>query len=358
MINTNLMFDYALYAMLFAYTLLVIKCLFSSRSGIKTTWLSLAIVSWPLFMADEWMRLLSLAQLTVFYGLTDVFAIVVISCSYKIIKPMIEEKGASGRLLWLPFCVVVTVQIFVFFLPLSDKSQWLLSSPVGYPLQFWPLYLSSLFTAFSLLLIGIIIAEDIQRYHRHLPTQAVDVKKFRIPVLSNIVGSTVAVGFISILLVTAAGFGFLNLPYWEKLLHFVVGLMLLILLYGLTARRTTSPSPIDYKRFDKGAEPPAVMREIIETAEKSMIEQKAYKVLGLTLNTFCKSAKIDPTALAIALRWELKKDFRGFVYQYRLEYAKKVLLRSDAKIAKVAQRLGLHSEKFLSDYLVKHLQKH
>jgi hypothetical protein len=33
------------------------------------------------------------------------------------------------------------------------------------------------------------------------------------------------------------------------------------------------------------------------------------------------------------------------------------LLNSDAKVARVAKRLGLNSEKFLSDFLVKHLRR-
>ena len=74
------------------------------------------------------------------------------------------------------------------------------------------------------------------------------------------------------------------------------------------------------------------------------------------MKDFSDEAGVDPTTLAIALHLELKKNFRGFVYQYRLDYAKNVLLRSDAKIAKVAKRLGLNSEKFLGDVLVKYLR--
>jgi YesN/AraC family two-component response regulator len=79
------------------------------------------------------------------------------------------------------------------------------------------------------------------------------------------------------------------------------------------------------------------------------------KTRFLTLSEFCKGADIDPTSLAIALQLTEKKNFRRFIFHYRLEYAKKVLLHSDAKLEAVAKRLGVNSEKFLSEYLVKHL---
>jgi YesN/AraC family two-component response regulator len=57
----------------------------------------------------------------------------------------------------------------------------------------------------------------------------------------------------------------------------------------------------------------------------------------------------------LALQLTEKKNFRRFIFHYRLEYAKNVLLRSDAKLEAVAKRMGINSEKFLSEYFVKHL---
>jgi AraC-like DNA-binding protein len=123
----------------------------------------------------------------------------------------------------------------------------------------------------------------------------------------------------------------------------------------LTFIRRTAPSPLNYERLDEGKATPYEISSIISKAERYTIESKAYKTRFLTLSEFCKGADIDPTSFAIALQLTEKKNFRRFIFHYRLEYAKKVLLHSDAKLEAVAKRLGVNSEKFLSEYLVKHL---
>ena len=67
-------------------------------------------------------------------------------------------------------------QCAILLIPIDDKQQWLSLSPYGQPLLLWPAYIASLLTGFSVLLIGILITEHIQMYHRHLPEQAVDIK--------------------------------------------------------------------------------------------------------------------------------------------------------------------------------------
>ena len=192
-------------------------------------------------------------------------------------------------------------------------------------------------------------------YHRHLPEQAVDIKNLKMPRLAGVMGSLVGVAFMSILLVTAATFGFFPVPFWEGFHHLMIGTAILVVLFSLTFIRRTSPSPLDYERLDEGKATPYEISSIISKAERYTIESKAYKVRFLTLSEFCKGADIDPTSLALALQLTEKKNFRRFIFHYRLEYAKNVLLRSDAKLEAVAKRMGINSEKFLSEYLVKHL---
>ncbi|MDO6565778.1 DNA mismatch repair protein [Alteromonas sp. 1_MG-2023] len=354
--RTDMVYNYALYTALLFYFIVVARFVFYRHRIFQNRWLAAAILCWPVFMLDEWMRLWQLTQLAPLYGLSDVFAVLLMTCCYRVVKPMLLAYPSTRSRLWVPFWVAVIIQFTILLIPTADKLQWLDASPSGHPLLLWPAYLASLTTGFCVLLIGILITEHIQMYHRNLPEQVADVQEFRVPRLASVMANTVVVAFASILLVTAATFGFFIVPFWESLHHMALGVSLLVVLFGLTFPRVTSPSPLHYERLDEGAAKPAEMRAVIGQAKRAMIDGKNYKKIGLTLKDFSDEAGVDPTTLAIALHLELKKNFRGFVYQYRLDYAKNVLLRSDAKIAKVAKRLGLNSDKFMGDVLVKYLR--
>jgi AraC-like DNA-binding protein len=352
---TSAIFSYCLYALLGVYAVGVLRLFVQKVNLSSTRWLIGAFVCWPLFMLDEWLRLAHATDLAVIYGLSDVFAVLAITCCYRAIKPMLLAYATARKRLWWPVVVTALFQCTVLLIPVEDKQQWLLSSPHGEPFVLWPAYIASLLTGFSVLLIGILITEHIQMYHRHLPEQAVDIKNLKMPKLAGVMGSLVGVAFMSILLVTAATFGFFPVPFWESFHHLMLGTAILIVLFSLTFIRRTSPSPLDYERLDEGKATPYEISSIISKAERYTLESKAYKTRFLTLSAFCKGADIDPTSLALALQLSERKNFRRFIFHYRLEYAKNVLLRSDAKLEAVAKRIGVNSEKFLSEYLVKHL---
>lgn len=356
MLSTDFLFDYTLFGIIGLYLVVVARVFYFANDLPSKGWIGIAVLCWPLFMLDEWVRLWDLQMLIPVFGLSDAFGVLLLTCCYRAVKSLLVLTPSRRFRLWWPFAVTAVIQSFVVFIPESEKLLWLEASPSGSPLLLWPVYLSSLCAGFSILLLGIFITEHVHLYHRHLPEQVVDVQEFRVAKLAGVMAFTVGVAFFSILLVTAAMFGFFELPVWESLHHVILGLPLLLCLLLLSFKRTTSPSPLDYERLEHLDIKPAQMREVITLAEQAMIDQKAYKEIGLTLASFCRKANIDPTTLAMALQFQVKKNFRSFVYHYRLEYAKKVLLRTDTKIAKVAKRLGLNSEKFLSDVLVKHLR--
>lgn len=349
-------FHYALYAMLVGYVVIVGRFIYYSRRLTNAVWLLMAIVSWPLFMLDEWLRMWQLSSLSHLFGLSDVFAVLLISAIYRVVLPKLVAAPKWRWWLWGPLVVTLLLQSTVLLLPSVEKSAWLVSSPIGAPLILWPAYITPLLTGFSVLLLGILITEQLQMYHRYLSYQVVDPHDFRIRKVTGIMGSTVGVAFMGILLVTAATFGFFSIPYWQSLYHFILGLPLLVALFCLTKPLKTSPSPLDYQRLNAGGLTSAEMCAAIARAERTMIDSKAYKQLGLTLTDFCGRAELDVTSLALALQVERKQNFRRFVYQYRLDYAKKVLLRTDTKIANVAKRLGLNSDKFLGEVMVKHFK--
>ncbi|WP_394224291.1 DNA mismatch repair protein [Alteromonas gracilis] len=352
---TSANYDYFLYALVGLY-LLGVGRLFVRKMNLNSTrWLMAAFLCWPLFMLDEWLRIANATEMASIYGLSEVFAVIAMTCCYRAIKPMLFAQPTSRKRLWWPTVVTGFFQLSILLIPATEKQQWFVSSPHGDPLLLWPAYIASLLAGFSVLLIGILITEHIQMYHRHLPEQAVDIKKLKMPRLAGVMGSLVGVAFMSILLVTAATFGFFPVPFWEGFHHLMLGTAILVVLFSLTTIRTTSPSPLDYELLDKGKATPYEISSIISKAERYTIESKAYKTRYLTLSEFCKGADIDPTSLAIALQLTEKKNFRRFIFHYRLEYAKNVLLRSDVKLEAVAKRMGINSEKFLSDYLIKHL---
>jgi AraC-like DNA-binding protein len=357
MVMTFSVQDYCVLLLLVTY-LLTLGFFVRQQSRNKGAgWLLAALLCWPLFMIDEWIRIAGFNELAVLYGLSDIFAAVTITCCYRAIKPMLYLQPSAKKRLWLPVGITALLQLTVFLIPTAEKQAWLLASPIGDPLVLWPAYAAPLVTGFSVLLIGILITEHMQTYHRHLPEQAVDISEFKIKSLTSVMGITVGVAFMSILLVTAATFGFFQLAAWESYYHLMLGAALLSVLASMLFARNTSPSPFDYERLDEGKATPYEISSIISKAERHTIDSKAYKARGLTIGDFCEAAGLDPTSLAIALRVSDKKNFRRFIFHFRLEYAKKVLLQTDTKVAAVAKRLGLNSEKFLSDYLVKHLTK-
>lgn len=357
MTAAGLIYQYTLYATAVLYLVVVwryVQC-YTKLPGRR--WLTMAVASWPLLVIDEWLILLeltSLAPLTYLFGFMPV---VLLAACYRAAKPLMIVTPRRHSRMWLMVGLVITAHLPLWLVDGATKAQWFMSAPVGAPLVYWPFYLAPLMTGFGVLLFGILIAEDVQHYHHRLPDQVVDVSHYKIRRLAGVMGATVGLAFTSILLVCAAGFGFFTIPYWLNLLHLVVATICLFVIGALVSPRTTSPSPLDNDRLEACNGSPGAMRNTLARAEQTLIHTKGYKQLGLTIAAFSRDAEVDPTLLAIALRMSPYKDFRGFVYHYRLEYAKKILLRSDAKIARVAKRLGMNSEKFLSGALINHLRK-
>ena len=318
--------------------------------------LLIALCLWPLILLDEITSAIGGAALQG-YGLTDWVPVLVITLLYRTIKPsVIKKRGPSKWLLWVPLAVCIALQLPLALSGMAEKENLLANGPIGHPLDYWPVYAISMVSGFCMLIIGLLITETVQNYHRHLSDQVVDPQEYRLKYIASAMGITVGISVILILLVTAVTFGFLPIVLWQTGFHLILATALLGSLLIFIFPQRTAPCPLDYDRLDERQAEQAAMRMAIEQAEQVMLETRAYKKIGLTIDEFAAQAKLDPTLLAIATHLLLKKDFRQFVYHYRLEYAKNVLLRSDANIAAVAKKLGLHSEKFMGEVLVKHLR--
>ncbi|MBU3021134.1 AraC family transcriptional regulator [Aestuariibacter sp. A3R04] len=348
---------YTLAVLAACYCFLLVKCIVERKRIIAVEWVLAALICWPFILVDEVMRAFNV-EVGALTGLTVFVPLLCLSFAYRCVKNMvIDSPPASKFLLWVPVGLALVCQVPVLFIPQSERLAWLSASPVGHPIENWDIYLAYMITGFGMLIIGILITELVQNYHRHLPCQVVEVQEYRLRWVGGAMGITVGLSFCCILLMTAGAFGFFNIVFWQSLYTVLFAVAMLQVLIALVRPQNVSPSPLDYVRLDELKAEPGVMREVLMRAERTMIEKKAYKIPALTLKHFARDCGVDPTILIIALRLLEKKDFRQFVYKYRLDYAKNVLLHTDADIAVVAKRLGLNSEKFLGEVLVRHMRK-
>lgn len=352
--------DYVLIAISFGYLVLVARFAAIHRKLPAAHWILGAIAIWPLAIVDEWLKSIQGGmQLAWFSGLFDFVPVLVMAFCKRAMMPLLIKNPPNRKVVfWWPVIVVMICQLAYMFAPIESKAQWMVRSPVGDPLMHWDVYVVSFVTAFCVLWYGIQMTEQVQTYHHNLSEQVVDVHLYKVKGLAGITGMTVGIGFACILVVMAAAFGFVPLDGWQTLNHLLLAVMMLVVIIAMVRVRKTSPSPLDYDRLEDRNASQAAMRDALGRAEQIMLSRKAYKVIGLKISDFARVAEVEPTTLAIAMHVLTKRNFRAFVYHYRLEYAKNVLLHSDAKIAQVAKRLGLHSEKFLSGVLVQYLRKH
>lgn len=128
-------FDYLLYTLLAGYGVVVIRFLYRSKHLAQTKWLALAIVSWPLFMLDEWIRLWQLDALLPLFGVGEAFAVMLMSACYRMIKPMLLANPTQRRRLWIPLAITAVSQCAIFLVPASEKALWLGSAPSGAPAE-------------------------------------------------------------------------------------------------------------------------------------------------------------------------------------------------------------------------------
>ncbi|ALS99514.1 hypothetical protein AT746_15435 [Lacimicrobium alkaliphilum] len=167
----------------------------------------------------------------------------------------------------------------------------------------------------------------------------------------------ITLAFCAVVIILLVAFNLLPLGSWLQIMQFCYYLMFIGLSLILMEKRRYAPSPLDYARLSEPDYSEQQLHDALTRAENVMLKLKAYKKIGLRLKEFARAADVDPTLLAIATRTLLKRNFRAFVYHYRLEYAKKILMRSDVRVTDVARRLGFDSERFLSEIFVKYVHK-
>ncbi len=321
-------------------------------------YLLIGIMLWPTLLLDEFLRGFGWWQNAIFLaGLFQFVPSLLAGMLLIVVHKLLVLKPLQGAFkYYIPALVMLAGQVPFLILPTELKQQYLLTPPTGNIAQNWPYLAPHLLSGFVLLICSTKVVELFSHYHQHLSDQVVDVQFYQFNRLNLAFSGLIAVSFIDILLATLATFDLMALAFWQTIVNLLSACIFWTILLLLLELRRFAPSPIDPDKLEDHRFSEEFLRFTLKKAEEAIIKHKAYKKIGLHISQLAEAAKVEPQALAVATRVILKRNFRAFIYHYRLEYAKKILMRTDAKVSTVAKRLGFNSEKFLSGVFIKYIQ--
>ncbi|WP_102798068.1 helix-turn-helix transcriptional regulator [Bowmanella denitrificans] len=321
--------------------------------------LLLAVLFTPSLLVDQYISAFdSQSRWTFLVGLFNGMPVMIAALLVLAVAKLVLEKGKYRQWpIWSGVALMGILQIPFMLAPLAYKAQLLSQPIVGQLSVYWPLYAYLALCHFLVLFLALNVEQKISDYQSHLSDQVVDTHFYRFSVAVKLFGGLITLAFVSLVVTMLVAFNLLPFDSWRGFVSVGYYLLFLVLTLVLMEQRRYSPSPLDYKALENHRYSDAFLQDVLNRAEKAMIEHKAYKIIGLRLKEFADMAGVNPGALAIASRKLLNRNFRAFVYHYRLEYAKNVLMRSDAKVSAVAKRLGFDSEKFLSGVFVKYIEQ-
>lgn len=275
-------------------------------------WLDIAMLVWPLCLLDEVIALVH-GPLTVFYGATDWVPVLLMALYYRALKPVLVARRSRTRfLIWIPVLLCMLIQLPFAFSGLAEKHMILETTPVGHPLDFWPVYVSAMVSGFAVLVISLLMTELVQKYHKHLPDQVVSPARYKLHWLAGALGTTVGLTMIGILLVTAVTFGFLHIVAWQTGLDLVVATVMLVILFLLTVPQRTSPCVLDYHVMDEATTGQDDMRRALSQAWRVISRYPAASLETLTIRDVAEKAQVDATTLALGARLLEKQSFSEF----------------------------------------------
>lgn len=317
-----------------------------------------SILLWPLILVDEWLKFSGLAR--DYYYLIGVFQFVpalVAALTALAIQKVTNAKANPILFLYLiPVIIVALGQVSILMLSPLEKIQFVLQPPSGDFFSIWPLYAPYLLTGFVLLMFAVQSAEFISHYHYYLSDQVVDVDFFRFSVLAGVQIGLMLCAICVILIMGLVAIDLFILDQWQTIINLSQAGCLMLVQLVLLEKRRFSPTPFHSAELEGRQYSDEYLRLVLKKSEKAIIRHKAYKRIGLRIKQVADAAEVEPAALAQATRLVLNRNFRAFMYHYRLEYAKKVLMRTDAKVTTVAKKLGFNSEKYLSNLFIKYIR--
>lgn len=226
---------------------------------------------------------------------------------------------------------------------------------VGQFASYWPYYTYHLLLAVAITAYAVMAVKLLKDYDDNLSEHTVDVAFYRFRVLTMMIAVLGAVGVTGALTVVLIGTDSMYVSRWQAVLSVMNSVALWMVMLVLVERRRFAPCPFEYEALKKKI-PEERMQVVLEKAEQAIIKYKAYRKKGLLIQHLCDAADVEPVELAVSSHAILNRNFRAFVYHYRLEYAKLLLTRTDIKVSAVARRLGFDSEKYLSDIFIKYVE--
>lgn len=277
--------------------------------------------------------------------------------SLAITRLLIEVSKDDAKTILLPGGTAMLASIPFFFYSFDYKSALLAEAPVGDLTQHWYLYGYMLLCQGGILWQAFVLEKRLSDYQLFLSDQVVDTHLYRFSATIKAFGGLITLAFCVAVVILLVAFNLLPLGNWLQIMQFCYYLIFISLSLILMEKRRYAPSPLDYNKLTEPDYSEQQLHDALLRAETTMLRYKAYKKIGLRLKEFARAADVEPTLLAVATRTLLKRNFRAFVYHYRLEYSKKILMRSDVRVTDVARRLGFDSERFLSEIFVKYVQQ-
>ncbi|MBE1300099.1 MAG: helix-turn-helix domain-containing protein [Alteromonadaceae bacterium] len=318
----------------------------------------LSVLLMPFIMADEVLKAFDLQTSAPFLiGVFQFLPVLIVGflfvAVHKIVKESPLKNHATHYLLGFLF---LAAEAPFLFLTATEKLDMLNEPLIGDVFNYWPFYLFYLLSNLVILGYAIKMDEMLKHYQETLPDQVVDLQHYDISYAPKWFSGLITVAFGSILLVLVVAPGLIKIESWQGIISLMQTCIIYVLVMVLLRKRRHSPNPIDYENLKYNKFSEEQLRIIIAKAEAAVLRHKAYKHLGLRLRELADVAHVTPEELVVATKVLLNRDFKAYMYHYRLQYARKIIMRSDIKISAIAKRLGFKSEKELSDMFVKYIQ--
>ena len=273
------------------------------------------------------------------------------------IRKMLFEKPGKPILHFGIIALFFAAQVPFLLLPASAKISLIEQPIVGNFLGNWMYYAFNLAVSIAVIVYAVLSSRTIQAYMSHLSEHTVDVSLYNFNTLRTTLAGLLAVGITVFFTILLVAFELVTISGWQTGIAILYSLIFCLVMMTVVERRRFAPCPMDYKELEDADYGEKHLQEVLGKAEKAIIKYKAYRKKGLQLRQVANAAQVEPLELAVASRSILNRNFRAFIYHYRLEYAKLLLTRTDMKVSTVAKRLGFDSEKYLSDIFVQYIQK-
>lgn len=287
---------------------------------------------------------------------TFVPVLISVLCYLSIRKMLFEQPGSSV----IHYGVIVlffAAQVPGLLLPADAKIAMAEQPIVGNIWDHWMYYGLHLGISIAVVVYSALSLHSLNTYQEHLSEHVVDINLYSFNSIKTTMVGLLSIGITVFFTILLVAFDLVPVSGWQTGVAILYALIFCIVMMSMVERRRFALCPLDYKQLEEHGFGEKHLQDVLSKAEKAIIKYKAYRKKGLQLRHITDAADIEPIELAVASRSILNRNFRAFIYHYRLEYAKLLLTRTDIKVSTVAKRLGFDSEKYLSDIFVQYIRK-